>query len=60
MSDQRVWLVNGRDKVTRTYLVSGSLHDNLDPGRYAFVCFIPSPGDRVAHAAKGMVYEFER
>ncbi len=31
---QRVWLVSGRRKVKRTYLVSGSLYDNLDPGTY--------------------------
>ena len=30
----------------------------LSPGRYALVCFIPSPSDRTAHAAKGMVHEF--
>ena len=31
MSDQRVWLVDGeRRRVRRTYLVSGSLTDNLD------------------------------
>lgn len=38
MSDQRVWLVGrkaGRDAVRRTYLVSGSVTDNLDPGSYA-------------------------
>jgi len=34
MSDQRVWLVSSRDRVRRTYLVSGSLTDNLDAGRY--------------------------
>lgn len=34
MSDQRVWLVSPRDKVLRTYLVSGSLTDNLDAGSY--------------------------
>ena len=34
-SDQRVWLVDDDDSVTRTYLVSGSLYDNLDPGSYA-------------------------
>ncbi len=34
MSDQRVWLVSGKEKVRRTYLVSGSLTDNLDTGRY--------------------------
>lgn len=34
-SRQRVWLVEGRKKVVRTYLVSGSLEDNLDPGTYA-------------------------
>jgi hypothetical protein len=31
---QRVWLVSGSDRVTRTYLVSGSASDNLDPGSY--------------------------
>jgi hypothetical protein len=35
MSDQRVWLVDPGDKVRRTYLVSGSLTDNLKPGTYA-------------------------
>jgi len=32
-SRQRVWLVGG-DKVDRTYLVSGSVYDNLDPGAF--------------------------
>jgi hypothetical protein len=32
---QRVWLVEDRRKVVRTYLVSGSLYDNLDPGTYS-------------------------
>lgn len=32
---QRVWLVRDNGSVRRTYLVSGSLVDNLDPGRYA-------------------------
>lgn len=31
---QRVWIVNGDGSVRRTYLVSGSLVDNLDPGTY--------------------------
>jgi len=31
---QRVWLVSAADKVRRTYLVSGSLTDNLHPGTY--------------------------
>ncbi|MBJ7358996.1 L,D-transpeptidase [Nocardioides sp.] len=31
---QRVWLVDGDDEVVRTYPVSGSLYDNLDPGSY--------------------------
>jgi hypothetical protein len=38
IADQRVWLVahtGGRDVVQRTYLVSGSLTDNLQPGTYA-------------------------
>jgi hypothetical protein len=32
---QRVWLVGERGRVLRTYLVSGSLYDNLDPGTYS-------------------------
>ena len=32
---QRVWLVGAGDDVRRTYLVSGSLTDNLDPGTYS-------------------------
>ncbi|WP_134764529.1 L,D-transpeptidase [Nocardioides sp. 1609] len=31
---QRVWLVGADDEIERTYLVSGSLTDNLDPGTY--------------------------
>jgi hypothetical protein len=30
----------------------------LEPGQYAYICYIPSP-DGVAHAAKGMVRPFE-
>ncbi len=33
-SRQRVWLVTQDGRVARTYLVSGSLTDNLDVGRY--------------------------
>ena len=33
-SRQRVWLVNDREQVRRTYLVSGSLGNNLEPGTY--------------------------
>lgn len=33
-SDQRVWLVGADGTVERTYLVSGSRFDNLDPGSY--------------------------
>jgi hypothetical protein len=33
-SRQRVWLVDEDEKVVRTYLVSGSLYDNLDPGAF--------------------------
>ena len=33
-SAQRVWLVDADDTVRRTYLVSGSLTDNLAPGDY--------------------------
>jgi lipoprotein-anchoring transpeptidase ErfK/SrfK len=32
---QRVWLVTEGNEVARTYLVSGSAHDNLDPGTYS-------------------------
>lgn len=32
---QRVWLVGRGGEVRRTYLVSGSVHDNLDPGTYS-------------------------
>ena len=32
---QRVWLVEKGGTVARTYLVSGSVYDNLDPGTYA-------------------------
>src|SRR3954453_22202956 len=35
MSEQRVWLVSGSGSVRRTYLVSGSLTDNLRPGTYS-------------------------
>jgi hypothetical protein len=34
MSAQRVWLVGRENQVRRTYLVSGSLSDNLKPGPY--------------------------
>jgi lipoprotein-anchoring transpeptidase ErfK/SrfK len=33
-SEQRVWLVSDAGDVLRTYLVSGSATDNLDPGTY--------------------------
>jgi lipoprotein-anchoring transpeptidase ErfK/SrfK len=32
---QRVWLVGAGDRVRHTYLVSGSIYDNLDPGTYS-------------------------
>lgn len=35
ISAQRVWLVSAGEKVQRTYLVSGSLTDNLKPGTYS-------------------------
>jgi lipoprotein-anchoring transpeptidase ErfK/SrfK len=35
MGAQRVWLVSGADHVRRTYLVSGSVTDNLRPGSYS-------------------------
>ncbi len=31
---QRVWLIGDDGRVRRTYLVSGSMSDNLDPGTY--------------------------
>ena len=34
MSAQRVWLVRADESVARTYLVSGSVYDNLDPGSF--------------------------
>lgn len=34
IDDQRVWLVGKGGRVVATYLVSGSLTDNLDPGSY--------------------------
>ncbi len=34
MSEQRVWLVGANGSVRRSYLVSGSVYDNLDPGSY--------------------------
>lgn len=34
-SDQRVWLVNADQTLDRTYLVSGSRFDNLQPGTYS-------------------------
>jgi len=33
-SRQRVWLVDDAAQVVRTYLVSGSAYDNLDPGTF--------------------------
>jgi len=33
-SRQRVWLVDDGNEVVRTYLVSGSVYDNLDPGTF--------------------------
>jgi hypothetical protein len=35
ISDQRVWIVDRREHVEATYLVSGSVTDNLQPGQYA-------------------------
>jgi lipoprotein-anchoring transpeptidase ErfK/SrfK len=35
MGQQRVWLVDADDDVRRTYLVSGSVTDNLHPGSYS-------------------------
>jgi hypothetical protein len=33
-SRQRVWLVNEDEQIERTYLVSGSIYDNLEPGAF--------------------------
>ena len=33
-SRQRVWLVNEDEQIERTYLVTGSVYDNLDPGAF--------------------------
>ena len=33
-SRQRVWLVEDADRVAHTYLVSGTIYDNLEPGSY--------------------------
>jgi lipoprotein-anchoring transpeptidase ErfK/SrfK len=33
-SRQRVWLVDESEQVVRTYLASGSVYDNLDPGTF--------------------------
>ncbi len=33
-SDQRVWLVAADGEVERSYLVSGSSHENVQPGTY--------------------------
>ncbi len=35
ISDQRVWLVGTDGELVRSYLVSGSVTDNLQPGTYA-------------------------
>lgn len=34
-ADQRVWLIRENGSVRRSYLVSGSMEDNLQPGSYA-------------------------
>lgn len=34
LTGQQVWLVEADGTVARTYMVSGSLYDQLDPGRY--------------------------
>jgi lipoprotein-anchoring transpeptidase ErfK/SrfK len=34
ISRQRVWIVSAADKTRRTYPVSGSIYDNLEPGTY--------------------------
>lgn len=34
MTKQRVWLVSAKERVVRSYLVSGSLTNNLSPGSY--------------------------
>lgn len=34
MTQQRVWLISAKERVVRSYLVSGSLTNNLAPGSY--------------------------
>ncbi|MGY0539857.1 L,D-transpeptidase [Nocardioides sp. YJ-D4] len=34
ISRQRVWIVSAADRTRRTYPVSGSIYDNLEPGTY--------------------------
>ena len=41
-SEQRVWLVRAGDRVVRTYPVSGSVYDNLDPGTYEVYSHSPT------------------
>jgi uncharacterized cupredoxin-like copper-binding protein len=38
---------------------SGTVQAELEPGRYAVLCFVPSPDDGVSHVHKGMVAEIE-
>ena len=38
---------------------SGTVQTELEPGRYAVLCFVPSPHDGVSHVHKGMVAEIE-
>ena len=37
---------------------TGSATTFVEPGDYAFICFIPSPSDGIAYVAKGMVATF--
>jgi lipoprotein-anchoring transpeptidase ErfK/SrfK len=51
---QQVWLVDGTNAVTRTYLVSGSKYDQLEPGTYEV--FSKSELTTSWHGAETMEY----
>jgi hypothetical protein len=48
--------VGGPNPATPGSTVEATL--SLEPGEYVMICFIPSPGERVPHALKGMVNSF--
>jgi lipoprotein-anchoring transpeptidase ErfK/SrfK len=58
ISAQRVWLVNSKDDVERTYLVSGSKHTNLvKPGEYDVYSMSP---DAVSYDGKETMHYMVR